>query len=370
MSARPPKRFWKLRRELSRVSQQLRDLIALPLEPIRQAAYDRRRMHVVRVHEGDCLGSDKVALLLIYQPSGLAQSVIRTCERLIHAGYAPLLVSNAPLDDSVLQRLRVVTWRVLVRPNFGYDFGGYRDGWWYLQRTQKPLDRLIVMNDSVWYPIQTDDQFIEDMEKLGGGFTGALLAEDRRSRQSKGIGRKPFISSFWLMFDRSVIESTAFRSFWEHYLCSNSKVRTIVRGERGLSAAMESAGYAPVAMFDRQKLDGLIAGLSRVDLMVALRQLVVLDSMQTKKIQRLLCEIKPDDTWEIQARECLLDATDGQNFLSSAPLLCLKSTFMAYIKKSKDPHNVAALHAFMAAMASGELRLVPEVAEELSRSIH
>ena len=349
--------------------QQLGDLFARPLEPIQQAVHDYRRMHVVRVYDGDCQVDKKVALLLVYQPYGLAQSVLRTCERLIRAGYAPLLVSNAPLDDVVLKRLRTVTWRILVRPNFGYDFGGYRDGWWYLQRTRIPLERLIVMNDSVWYPIRADDTFIEDMEKLGGGFTGALLAEDRRSKQLKGIGRKPFISSFWLMFDRSVIESPAFRSFWDRYRCSNSKVQTILRGERGLSAAMESAGYLPVAMFDRRTLDRLIATLSPVDLVSALRQLVVLNSRQTKKIQRLLGEIKHDHAWTVQARECLLDATDGQNFLSTAPLFCLKTTLVEYIKKSKDPHNAAALRALLAAMGNGELRLAPEVAEELANSI-
>lgn len=368
-SIRPPKRFWKVRRELVRVSQQLRDLIARPLEPIRQAAYDRRRMHTVRVHNGDCQFSEKVVLLLVYQPSGLAQSVIRTCDRFIRAGYAPLLVSNAPLKHSELQELRSVTWRILVRPNFGYDFGGYRDGWWYLQRSQLPLERLVVMNDSVWYPIRSGDTFIEDMEKLGGGFAGALLAADRRSKQLKGIGRKPFISSFWLMFDRSVIESSAFRSFWDHYLCSNSKAQTILRGERGLSAAMESAGYLPVAMFDRQKLDRLIAALPSVDLISALRYLVVLDSRQTKNIQRLLGEIKHDHAWEVRARECLLDATNGQNFLSAAPMFCLKTPFVEYIKKSKDPHNAAALRALFAATVSGELRLAPEVAEELAISL-
>ena len=41
-----------------------------------------------------------MALLLLYQPAGVSDATRWTCEHLVHKGYAPLIISNAPLSEA------------------------------------------------------------------------------------------------------------------------------------------------------------------------------------------------------------------------------------------------------------------------------
>ena len=349
-----------------RLRQQILDLIMAPYEPIAQWFYDRSRPSRVKVFPGQVKFGEKVALVLLFQPKGVAGSVDLLCKRLIESSYSPFLVSNTDLSDMDLARLRSISSGVMIRPNFGYDFGGYRDGVWYLCERNVHPERLILMNDSVWYPAKIQDEFIELMEALSGHFCGALMAEDRRSRRNSGRGRAVFLSSFWLMFDRVALESSALQAFWKNYRCSNSKRQTIRRGERGLSARMVRAGFQPMAVFDRRSLDQMIDDLPDAAVFDVLKQLALVDEELCCRRIRLESTYDGSTTWLKSAREFLTCATDGQNFLSTAPLLCLSSQRVAYIKKSRDVQNSEALRVLGAALDSGKLQLSSVVAQEIS----
>ena len=87
---------WKVRRELQRIGQQLRGIPEFFSEPAQRRRHDATRPEWLRPVEGEAPLTRKVALLLVYQPQGVSAATRWTCEHLVHKGYAPLVISNAP----------------------------------------------------------------------------------------------------------------------------------------------------------------------------------------------------------------------------------------------------------------------------------
>jgi len=152
---------WKIRRELGRLGQQIKGILDRFTDPISQRRLDRAVAAGLLQLDGTLPVSDKIAVFLIYQPTGLAASTFETCHMLSQAGYAPLVVSNCPLTAQDRSRLEAVVWRAVERPNFGYDFGGYRDGLTCLRQWGIAPAELLILNDSVWLPVSPQTDLLE-----------------------------------------------------------------------------------------------------------------------------------------------------------------------------------------------------------------
>ena len=85
---------------------------------------------------------------------------------------------------------------IFERPNFGYDFGGYKDAFLYIIENNLSVERLILLNDSTWFPISSEKDLIRQMEQSNTDFTGALEVDDGRYLR----GKNNFYASFFLMF--------------------------------------------------------------------------------------------------------------------------------------------------------------------------
>ena len=89
---------WKVKRELNRLGQQLRGIPERLTDPIRARRLDRVVAAGLPRFDGALPATDKIALYLLYQPKGVAPSTVETCRWLAEHGYAPFIVSNAPLE--------------------------------------------------------------------------------------------------------------------------------------------------------------------------------------------------------------------------------------------------------------------------------
>jgi hypothetical protein len=137
MSAPAPS---KLRRELRRLARQVVDLPStlfdVLLSSVVHDLFERRH---VRRFEGKVPMGDRVAIYLIFPRDGLLQSHKLAIEYLKDSGYALLVVSNLPIAEDDREWLTENTWKFLSRPNRGYDFGGYREGFLTLGNDVKRL---------------------------------------------------------------------------------------------------------------------------------------------------------------------------------------------------------------------------------------
>lgn len=251
---------WKLKRELQRLRLQIAALPDRIIGRVLQRRHDSSRWTAIDEHAGQQAQKAKIAVFLIYQPKALAPSVLQTCRYLDSQGYAVLLVANGGLEAVDRALCLPWCWRLLERPNFGYDFGGYRDGIFWLWREKIVPSRLLLVNDSIWFPLCTDSDVLSRIEALDHDPAGLLM--HTRSRYAGDAARKlegSFVESYLLLISSTLFQSDAFARYWRDYVPSNAKHVTIKRGELGFSYAMRAAGFDPGAISDRQAfLDAIV----------------------------------------------------------------------------------------------------------------
>jgi hypothetical protein len=331
--------LWKIRRELLRVGSQL-------LEPYRQIRdallrvdYRLRHAHHVQHFEGQVELADRVAVFLLYQPQGVAQSVFMTCEHLQDQGYACVVVSNGELNPADLNRMLPKVAHVIVRPNFGYDFGGYQEALIWLRQRGGDVNQLLLMNDSVWFPALKGSSFLMEMEKADADVVGALSAQRGAAQRHQ---RKLFYASFMLLFSGKVWRSAKFENFWKHYRQTSSKPRTIRKGERKLSALfIHDDAYTHHAMVSAVTYEQLLADITSSTWPLFARELGLIDTSFAQQRKALLLRSGPDveEAWHDWYRRLC----ESQNMFTCAQASLVLRAGVPLIKKSKDPHNMLVL---------------------------
>ncbi|PYF08079.1 rhamnan synthesis protein F [Rhodobacter viridis] len=256
---------WKVKRELLRLGAQISGLPRRFMEKFARVHYERTRWDKITVTEGPALPGEKYAIFLIYQPGPLPGSILETCRYLVANGYQTVLVSNGTLREEARSELGALCRYVLERPNFGYDFGGYRDGVHFLQQQGLSPAHLVLLNDSIWFPMQATSDVLARIEALPADITGLLLNLRRNGKMRKlhamfRADKRPFefLESYLIHLRRSTWESAPFRDYWDTYKQSSSKAFTVKRGELGFSKAMRRAGFSFGAVLRR---DDFIAAI-------------------------------------------------------------------------------------------------------------
>jgi len=95
-----------------------------------------------------------------------------------------------------------VSWRVIERPNFGYDFGGYRDGILLLEAWGIAPERLLILNDSIWMPLAPNSTLIDRFEAAEGAVIGGILHPDKVRRRVVKRVRRGFVESYLYLINR------------------------------------------------------------------------------------------------------------------------------------------------------------------------
>ena len=289
--------------------------------------------------EGDTPWTERVAVLLIYQPNSLSESVLNTCKHLLQQEYSIVLVSNGHLSQRAIKRLLPLVSQLIVRPNFGYDFGGYQEGVLWLRGQNKKVKQLLLLNDSVWFPVFSNSKLLEQMEATKADVVGALSAERGRSQRHQ---RKLFYASFMLLFSEKVWLSAKFENFWTHYRQTSSKARTIRQGERQLSGLfIHDEQFTHHAMINPEAFQQLTTDLHASAWRDFSNELALMDS----------CFAKERKALELKGTDCQVDAwqdwyqrlCDSQNMFACAQGSLVVRRTISFLKKSKDPHNLLSL---------------------------
>lgn len=337
---------WKVWREVRRVVSQLAEPFRQVRDALLRIDYRLNHARYVQHFEGAAPWTSRVAVFLIHQPRGVAESVIATCAHLRQQGYACVLVSNGALTAQDRQRMAGDVAHVIVRPNFGYDFGGYQEAVLWLRQTGIAPEHLLMLNDSVWFPVARDSTFLSDMERTGADVVGALSAQRGRSQRHQ---RQLFYASFMLLFSAKVWRSSEFESFWRHYRQTSSKPRTIRQGERKLSALfIHDERFTHHAMVDRSSYRQLAARQDAQSWPVFAQALVVMEPLLAQERQALLACAGDDVLGRWQdwySRLC-----DAQNMFACAQIPLVLQQGVPFIKKSKEPHNWLVLQRSVAAL--------------------
>ena len=348
---------WKIRREWLRFKQQLAAIPEFFTEPPARRRHDRAFDFGFPCSDGTVDAGDRIAIYLLFQPEGISDSTILTCQHLRDSGYATLVVSNAPLSEDDKTKLRTCAWRILERPNFGYDFGGYRDGIRQLMKWGMCPDHLLILNDSIWFPTIEKNSLITSLEDAGADLGGTFL----RKRNHK----EHFLESYLYHIPKRLFTSVEFKEFWDNLQITSNKYKVIRRGERGFSMAMLAAGKTVKGLYSTEGfLEALAA--QETDFLGTTIHYAAHNYEEYEADRRALMSGIATPIWRKKALEHVTQSLTREYAYSAFPYAMVHLNNYPILKKSNDRDADLWRRAYLKAVSAGDIAPPPfPILEEL-----
>jgi hypothetical protein len=274
---------------LAKISREIQRLFRQPLENF---GYTANRIYhdlLIRPHnivsQGNGLHSQKIAIYLIFPQKGLDFSHHKTIAELSRNHYRIIAVSNLKLKNEDKEELLKSVNQLIERKNFGYDFAGYREGVLYNLREIRSAQKLVLINDSVIFPIQKTSDWIKQAEQSGYALTGAISAHGNNikvktitdqidpatSRNTRKISRGIHYSSFALMLDQEICGTRFLSRFLGKLRLSNDRANVIRLGEIRLTQAIRKAGFTHGCILTPQAIKNAAEKLGNKELLEILQ---------------------------------------------------------------------------------------------------
>jgi len=315
----PP--FWKVKREITRL---IRDIVMFPLFVINfflsTPHYDLFLSRKRNSWDGQQAWSDRIAVFVIYPSGGLLESHLVTLRHLVDNGYSTIVVSNLPLPDADRVQVLNLCANYIERPNYGYDFGAYRDGVLSVKDRLPQLQRFVLVNDSVWYPLPGKRNWLREAEQMGFDFVGASThlgtkRGDLRNFREFEWQYSPHLknfhyTSFALSFGPNILRSPEFVTFWENFRLANKKNRVVRRGEIGVTKWVLTHGFSHGCMYNPDNLPNDLHDLDDDRLSELVANVVILDSLKYLALKKEVERIpRSDPDWRRTMQKFVLLAT-------------------------------------------------------------
>jgi hypothetical protein len=187
----------------------------------------------------------RIALYVHYSASGRISEMVRfQLEGLRQLGFSLVFVSMAdPIPDEDWQAVRALAALVVQRPNFGLDFGAWRDLLPEIHLRWPVVDELLLANDSILGPIYPLGPAIETMRAAGPGLFGL----------TESLQGSPHLQSYMLLA-RGVPAVEDLMYFVRTLYVSSSKWILVRMGEIRLSRWMRRRRHRVAALFGYKRV--------------------------------------------------------------------------------------------------------------------
>tara|TARA_B110000977_G_scaffold192775_1_gene266762 strand:- start:827 stop:1924 length:1098 start_codon:yes stop_codon:yes gene_type:complete len=356
---------WKIKRELKRLKVQASAIPLAIYEPFLQRRYDPKRPKLIKYIYGAVPAKDNLVIFLIYQPHGLPASILDTCIHLVTSGFAPIIVSNMPLSDTDRIALTGLAHIVAERPNFGYDFGGYRDGLWLINQIELKPKSILFLNDSIWFPAREKQSLLTELLQPDLEYTGVQIFD----HGSKGNIRRSMFGSYCFAVNERLLKNSEFIDFWENYRLSSNKELTLRRGERAFSIRMMKETTQSKGIYSLHRFNSVIEGLKSDKLREALGDMIAIDShLEGTRLQ--LLNQKTTINWVNEAKTLLQIGAKTKNYIGSSPIVSIREMGFPMIKKNNERLYKLARARILLAVDEGRLNhLNCSVLRELRKKV-
>jgi len=350
--------LWKLKREIRRVHLQLGQARWYIFGSVLKWNYDRTKHQFIKLTEGALPVQSDVAIVLIYQPEGILTSLMKTLDHLQENGFATVVVSNSPLHENDLESLRQHSFLVMQRPNFGYDFGGYRDAILHLLDCGHQPDNLLVMNDSIWFPLTDESSLLNHIRHQKDDMYGIVLAERPDEPE------RTHLQSYMFNFKKGLVEQKVFAQFWKKIPISSNKQVVIRRCEMRMTHAFKTKGFSIGYLHNFDDVKSALKSLGNDELNRIIAYQMQVDTSNTRTLKRLLDRNEEDPTWR-NSVETLIDRNAlGKYVLVAHPLVLSGKLDLQMLKKDKQPmYQLQRSELFACGFGN---RICPEIRMEMA----
>lgn len=333
--------LWKLKREIHRLWMQSGIPYELLKMPTYRWLYDRKKHKATRYSSGIQPLRKNVAIVLIFQPNGICNSLLETLRYMNENDFSPLVVSNSPLSSSDLESLREHAHLILERPNSGYDFGGYRDGVLHLLDKGIYPENLVLLNDSVWFPVKKNCNFLEQVKNERADLFGIVYSE------RVGKPNKAHLQSYFYNFKKDLIQDPSFRRFWEKMFFSNNKFLVIRLCEMKLTQYFKSRGFSVAWLYNHESLDNALKSLSKSEFKMIVKYQMQVDEKHSEILAEVLNSKLIGDDWRQEIKRLIENKTLGTYILIAHPFILFSRLNIPILKKDKQDIYQMQREAFM-----------------------
>jgi lipopolysaccharide biosynthesis protein len=159
-------------------------------------------------------------------------------------------LADSYIPQSELEKIKPYTTSASAIEHGEYDFGSWKRmsnkiGWEKIQN----YDELILVNDSIYFPIFPLRNIFEEFESSDAGFGGLI----------KNYEIYPHIQSFFMMFKKEILLDCDFKHFLEGVSAQSCVNDVINNYEIGLSKYLYSRNYKSYAFIDKIRKKDLTA---------------------------------------------------------------------------------------------------------------
>jgi Rhamnan synthesis protein F len=239
--------------------------IIYPIEGIWRAWYHlnpriySERLRIRQITEGRIKQkSDRYVLFVVYAKQSIP-AFIETILQAIGRSRLNLVIStNARITEEQRNVLLDKCNLLIERADLGRDFGGYRDGIRILQHRCNSIERLILLNDSLFY-------FENGLDALVEGLDG----EHDVIGMTEVFEHHYHIGSYAISVSRAVLLNPQFQRYWKRYRPIPTRRWSIHKGEVGLSRMLMKAGFKPHILYHGAQLTPYMRSASLHELMTA-----------------------------------------------------------------------------------------------------
>lgn len=191
------------------------------------------------IYEENVRGFKSCLLFCHYNKYGIVLPQVRQiCLFFQSLGIDVVFLTTKVSDDS-RDWLKSSVSALLIRKNIGRDFGAWKDGISFLKRKSffEECSELYLINDSLLIigdyleDVEFQDKFINDRKTDVIGLTESWQ-------------KAYHLQSYFLKFNRNVLCSKIFSSYWSNFPLINSRLFSIENGEIGISQMLLKNGYS------------------------------------------------------------------------------------------------------------------------------
>src|SRR6185437_5057050 len=221
------------------------------------------RLRICNVTEGNAdLKSSRFVIFVLYSKAGLPAFTANLIEAIGRSDLNLIVVANAELEPIVKARLAEQCFLLIERTNLGRDFGAYRDAISVLLRRFKTVDRLILLNDSLFYFQRGLDKFVAQLNGTQD-FIGVTEVFEYHYH----------VQSFALSFGARVVNNKKFRKFWRKFRPISTRRWSVHKGEVSLTRRLTKAGFSPHILYQAAELRPRLGALPIRELLETVRLL-------------------------------------------------------------------------------------------------
>jgi lipopolysaccharide biosynthesis protein len=188
----------------------------------------------------------RLCIFAHFDASGLVDPHVRfALEQLAAVCDKIVFVTTSGATQAQLDALQLPASQVITRPNSGFDFCSWKAGLDAVAVDE--FDELVLCNDSVYGPLFPLRDLFDGMSRQRCDFWGI----------TSGLQYGYHLQSYFLVFKRSVIRSSAFSEFWLAVRPLATKQDVILAYEVRLTRHLIEAGFRPQACFKSRRRDYL-----------------------------------------------------------------------------------------------------------------